>query len=104
LRTLAIRLEVGDEKDFEVMRQRAGPAFRALMIEAAIGTVPEGKESERKAYRSHAERWFKNYSGGHELAQKMFSLGAWPSLKPQLIPFCNAVRQALGQPNLADLG
>ncbi len=103
LRTLATRLEMGDQKDFDAIRSKAGQGLRDLIIAAATGTVPKGKEADRRAYKSHAERWFKSFTGGQELAGKMFSLGAWSMLKLQLMPFCNTVRQVVGQPEKADL-
>ena len=95
LRTLADRLGI-QEKDFDNIRAKAGAGLRALIIAAATGTVPEGKESQKKHYQSHAQTWFKTVGGGRELAGKVFALGAWPTLKPQLMPFCNAVRMAAG--------
>jgi putative ATP-dependent endonuclease of OLD family len=41
--------------------------------------------------------------GGRELAGKDFSLGVWPTLKPHLMPFCNAVRKAIDLAEIADL-
>ncbi len=77
--------------------------MRALIVAAALGTVPENKTSEKKIYKGHAQSWFKTVAGGRELAGKIFSLGAWPALKPQLMPFCNAVRKAVGLAELQDL-
>jgi putative ATP-dependent endonuclease of OLD family len=34
----------------------------------------------------------------------MFGLGLWPALKPELLPFCNAVRTALGLEEIEDIG
>ncbi|MEJ0024962.1 MAG: ATP-binding protein [Rhizomicrobium sp.] len=101
-RTLSERLGIAD-KDFAALKAKAGDGFRALIIEAARGSVPPGKESENKQYKAHAGTWFKSMEGGRELAGKIFSLGAWPVLKPQLLPFCNAVRKAIDLPDVADL-
>ncbi len=73
------------------------------MIEAALGTVPPGCEEDKGTYRGHGGIWFKSVAGGRELAEKLFSLGLWPALKPQLLPFCNAVRAGLGLPDVEDL-
>jgi hypothetical protein len=102
LRTLADRLGVED-KDFGSLKAKAGANFRALIIQAALGTVPLGKEDERNQYRSRAGTWFKSVEGGRELAGKVFRLGFWPSLRPQLLPLCNAVRAAVGLAEIPDV-
>jgi len=102
LRSLADRLGI-TEKDFAVLKAKAGTGFRALIVEAALGTLPTGKESEKNEYKAHAGRWFKSVDGGCELADKLFSLTLWPTLKPHLLPFCNAVRTAIGLGEIADL-
>jgi putative ATP-dependent endonuclease of OLD family len=94
LRTLADRLGLQD-KDFPALKAKAAAGLRAVMIEAALGKCPAGKEAEKKEYKSHAGTWFKSEPGGRELADKIFSVGLWPTLKPQLLPFCNAVRKSL---------
>ena len=69
------------------------------MIEAACGNAPpELAENIRKAWKKHGQRWFKSTAGGVELAEKMFALGLWPQVQPQLLPFVNAVRDAVGLP------
>ncbi|EFI52792.1 ATP-binding protein [Afipia sp. 1NLS2] len=102
LRTLADRLAIG-EKDFASIKMKAGSGLKALIIEAALGTVPAGREAEKNQYKSHAGTWFKSVDGGRELAGKVFSLGLWPGLKPQLLPFCNASRKAVDLPEIPDL-
>ena len=102
LRTLADRLGT-TEKDFALLKAKADADFKARIVEAALGTVPAGKESEKNEYKAHAGRWFKSVDGGRELAGKLFSLALWPALKPQLLPFCNAVRTAIGLSEIADL-
>jgi hypothetical protein len=101
-RTLADRLGIAD-KDFAALKANAGADFKALIVDAALGTVPIGKESEKNEYKAHAGRWFKSVDGGRELAGKLFSLALWPALKPQLLPFRNAVRTAIGLTEIADL-
>jgi putative ATP-dependent endonuclease of the OLD family len=103
LRTLADRLGTGDEKGFATIKTKAGADLKATIIAATLGKVPPDKVSEQKQYQAHERDWFKNTDGGRELAEKMFSLGAWPALKPQLMPFCNAVRKAVGLPEIQDL-
>jgi putative ATP-dependent endonuclease of OLD family len=102
LRTLADRLGIV-EKDFPTLKAKADTGFRALIVETALGAVPTGKESEKNEYKAHAGRWFKSVDGGRELADKLFSLALWPALKPQLLPFCNAVRTAIGLSEISDL-
>lgn len=97
LRTLAVRCGA-NSKDFKTLAENAGARLKQLILDAATGTVPEGvtDASEKKQYRAHAQDWFKTLDGGRELALKVFSLGLWPTLQPQLVPFCNAVRKAVG--------
>jgi putative ATP-dependent endonuclease of OLD family len=101
-RSMADRLGIA-ETDFATISAKAGLGLRALMIEAATGTVPDGKDGEASHYKSHAQSWFKTEQGGRELASKVISLGAWPTLGPQLLPFCNAVRGAVELSQLSEL-
>jgi putative ATP-dependent endonuclease of OLD family len=104
LRTLAIRLGLkGEDKDFATIEQHAGQNLEQLIIAAACGTVPQGKEAEKRIYKSHAQDWFKSIEGGRELFTKVVELGIWPSLKPRLLPFCNAVRNAVDLVPIADI-
>jgi putative ATP-dependent endonuclease of OLD family len=102
LRTLAIRLGI-DEKDFETVSAKAAPGLKALIIATASGIVPEDKVLEKKEYKAHGQVWFKTFEGGRELAEKVFALGLWSALKPQFMPFCNAVRAAVELPEITDL-
>src|SRR6266480_720407 len=102
LRSLQERLGT-ESKEFAVLREKAGANLRQLIIEAATGTVPDGKESEKKHFQSHSQDWFKSLSGGQELAKKVFSMGLWPSLKEQLLPFANAVRRAVVLQQITDI-
>ena len=102
LRTLADRLGI-HEKDFEAIKKKAGSGLRPLMLAAASGTVPDDKTSEKKQYQAHSQIWFKTVGGGQELAEKVFSLGAWVTLKPQLMPFCSALRKAVDLPEITDI-
>jgi putative ATP-dependent endonuclease of OLD family len=104
LRYLADRLNFTGKKEFTLIKEAAGDALRATIIAAAIGLVPEGTpDEEKKAYKSHGQQYFKSVAGGRELASKMFSLQIWPAFKPRLLPFCNAVRGALGLAELEDI-
>jgi len=105
LRTLADRLGLPD-KEFSSIASCCSD-LTALIIAAATGTVPdETKDAERsvkKVLQKHAEKWFKSKEGGVELAAKVFAFSLWPQLKPQLLPFLNAVRAALSLPEISDL-
>jgi putative ATP-dependent endonuclease of OLD family len=85
------------------IRAAAGDRFIPLIIEAATGTVPAGKDEEKKIYKGHAGTWFKSVEGGHEIASKMLAMGLWPLFKPHLLPFLNAVRGAVGLQQIEDL-
>ncbi|MEZ4226708.1 MAG: AAA family ATPase [Polyangiaceae bacterium] len=100
LRTLADRLD-SKHKDLDAIRTVVGDQLKQLVLEAALGTVPPEKESEKKAYRKHGQHWFKTLAGGQELAQKVFSLGVWPRIQEELLPFCNAIRRTVGQADLS---
>lgn len=104
LRTLADRLNIRD-KDFPTVSAAAGASLKQLMIDAAKGTVPAHiqDKDEKKQYKSHCQAWFKTEDGGKELLMKVLSLGLWPALKAELIPFCNAVRKAVELDEIQDL-
>ncbi|MCU7917996.1 MAG: ATP-binding protein [Candidatus Thiodiazotropha sp. (ex Epidulcina cf. delphinae)] len=100
--TLADRLGIAD-RSFDAIKTEAAD-LRALIIAAATGSNEGAAENGvAKTWKKHGRRWFKSVAGGKELATLMFALGAWPSLRPQILPFLNAVRNALGQPELEDL-
>jgi len=101
-RTLADRLGI-EAKTFAEVREKAGDGLKPLIIQAALGSVPPGKDEEKNQYKSDAGTWFKSVDGGRELAEKMFSMGLWPTLRSLLLPFCNAVRTAVGQAEVPDL-
>ena len=103
-RTLADRLGI-DDKSFATLSFTASD-LRGLIVETAVGHVPPDKvanKSERKTYEKHAQRWFKSKAGGIELEAKVFDLGLWPHFADQLLPFCNAVRNAIDMPPITEL-
>lgn len=102
LRTMADRLGI-QEKEFATIKAKAGSGLKTLILEAALGTVPQDKAAEKKQYQSHGQTWFKTRAGGRELAGKVFTLGIWSTLKPELMPFCNAVRKAVDLDEIPDL-
>lgn len=99
--TLALRLGI-EAKTFGDLAA-AGDRLRSAMIQAALGTVPPGCEEEKGTYKAHGGTWFKSLAGGRELSAKVFELGLWDDLRPQLLPFCNAVRAAINLPAIEDL-
>lgn len=105
-RHLAIRLGI-QEKDMASIRAALadkGIDLRTVMIAAASGNADGAPdEATRKAWKKHGQQWFKTKDGGRELAGKMISLGAWPTLSPQILPFLNAIREACGQTPITDL-
>jgi len=105
LRTLAIRLGI-DEKEFSAIKTKA-PDLQKLIIEAATGVIPEEKKSvdkeKKKELKKHVQHWFKSVEGGRELATKVFNFGLWPQLETQLLPFLNAVRDAVSLPKITTL-
>ena len=106
LRTLAERLGCAD-KDLHTIQsavQVQGKELRTLIIAAATGDTDGASAEDVKAWKNgHSQKWFKSEVGGRELAGKMLTLNLWPALKPVLLPFLNAVRQAAGQDHLQDL-
>jgi putative ATP-dependent endonuclease of OLD family len=105
LRTLADRLGIAD-KTFAAISAKS-INIRQLIVEAATGTVPKHMEnadkSEKKTYKNHAQRWFKNTHGGAELAAKVFSLDVWPKIKPEVMLFLNSVRAEFQLEPIGDL-
>lgn len=100
--TLAERLGATD-RSLEAITE-AAEDLRALIIAAATGNSEGASDTEtEKTWKKHGRRWFKSETGGRELAARMFELTVWPSLKPQILPFLNAVRNALGQPEIEDV-
>lgn len=101
-RTLADRLGIED-KSFAAIKEKA-PDLRQLIIEAASSAShpdPDAASDIRKAWKKHGQRWFKSLAGGEELVDKMFAFGLWPHVQAELLPFVNAVRNAVGLPSVA---
>lgn len=101
LRSLADRLFIAD-KSFASIKSVAGENLRQLILDAAHGT-PGTDEKRKKEFQSHAQTWFKTRRGGKELEEKVFSLAVWNQLKSELLPFCNAIREAVGLAPIDDL-
>ena len=100
--TLADRLRITD-RSLEAISTNASD-LRGLIIAAATGSKEGEQDSDiAKTWKKHGRRWFKSVGGGRELAARMFEFGVWPSLKPQILPFLNAVRNALGQSEIQDV-
>jgi hypothetical protein len=77
--------------------------FVQLIVAASTGAVPDDDAIDKKAFKAHAQTWFKSIDGGRELAEKVFSLGLWPQFRDRLLPFANAVRRAVGLTDVDDL-
>jgi putative ATP-dependent endonuclease of OLD family len=91
LRTVADRLRVQDNS---YAMLAAHPNFRTTIIEAATGNAPDTLSHDvKKQWKSHERAWFKSVDGGDELAVKVLASSAWNSLKPQLMPFVDAIRE-----------
>lgn len=105
LRTLADRLGLQDKTAdaIDVALKASGQTWRALIVAAATGSKVGTPEGQDKAWKKHAQQWFKSTDGGKELAQKMVALGAWEEIRPQLLPLVNAVLAAVGRPALQKL-
>jgi putative ATP-dependent endonuclease of the OLD family len=101
LRTLSDRLDLVS-KDFIDIQAKAGNRIYDLVIGAARGTVPLGKQEKSKEFKKHSQRWFKTVEGGRELLTKVFEFDLWPHLKDEVFPFINAVRKAVGLCEIAD--
>lgn len=97
MRTLADRLGIQDKSFAAILA--ATDNIRQLMIDAACGAAPtqtDAPDDQKKAWKKHGQRWFKSTAGGNELAEKVFAFGLWTHLAPQLLPFVNGVRAAVG--------
>ncbi len=105
LRTLADRLGLQDKTTdaIDVALKASGQTWRGLIVAAATGSKVGAPEGQDKAWKKHAQQWFKSTDGGKELAQKMVALGAWAEVQPQLLPLVNAVLAAVGRPALQKL-
>ncbi|MDR3717401.1 MAG: AAA family ATPase [Bryobacteraceae bacterium] len=105
LRTLAVRLGIEGKSYAAILGAAGGPAnVRNLIVAAATGSVPAGTpEGQKKAFKSHGKTWFKTEAGGRELGRKMLEFQLWPKLEGQLLPFLNAIRQAVELPVITKL-
>lgn len=104
-RTLAMRLMIED-KSYAAILAAAGNAdnVRKLIIAAATGSVPaDTPDDQKKALKSHGRTWFKSVRGGFELGSKMLEFKVWPKLEGQLLPFLNAIRQAIDMTVITEL-
>lgn len=94
-RTLMDRLQTED-KSWPTLLAQAND-IKKTIAEAAAGKVPDWvTETDRKTFKSHGRSWFKYAGGGTELARKCSEFGLWADLESDLLPFLNAIRQAVG--------
>jgi putative ATP-dependent endonuclease of OLD family len=105
LGTLADRLGISDKQPTSIEQTLAakGTTLRQLIIEASTGSKDGAPPGREKDWKKHSRNWFKSYDGGEELAQKMVSLDAWPTIYPLILPLVNAIRAAVKQPALTQL-
>lgn len=106
LRTLADRLKI-KEKDLssiEAELKKQKRTLRHVVIAAATGCKDDAPSKEEgKEWGKHGRKWFKSAEGGIELAIKMQQLGAWPKLRPTILPLVNAILSAAGQRTVTDV-
>ncbi|AMC35281.1 ATP-dependent nuclease [Janthinobacterium sp. B9-8] len=99
LRSLADRLGLNGEITTQMIQDKAGDQLIQLVTQAATGMVPASMKEDKqktKEWKGHARLWFKSVTGGHELAEKMFSLGVWPNVETKLLPLINALKTTIG--------
>ena len=105
LRSLADRLNINDTT-FERIQEVAGANLKQLIVDASAGNIPNDPSltpDNKKRLKGWCKNWFKTTEGGRELANKVFDLGAWPSLRPTLLPFVNAIRGTVGETVIGDI-
>jgi putative ATP-dependent endonuclease of OLD family len=106
LRSLADRLgiEKKDIASIEAALAAQMKTLKELIIEAASGsTVGAPDKDVAKAWKKHAQDWFKSEEGGEELAKKMVACGAWPTIQAKLLPLVNAVLFYAKRPTISGL-
>lgn len=99
-RTLAQRLGLSSKEKVDILAECAvkQTTLRAVMLAAATGSKAGASDkATEKAWAKHAQKWFKSVEGGEELAEKVFSMGLWPSLEAEMLPFLNALRALAGE-------
>ncbi|MBK8631912.1 MAG: hypothetical protein IPN84_17560 [Sphingomonadales bacterium] len=97
LRTLADR--AGSQDKSLAAIQAATDNIRQLMIDAACGNAPaEVAENTKKAWKKHGQRGPNLPRVAWSLLRKCLLLAFGPEVQPQLLPFVNAARDAVGLP------
>ena len=103
--TLSRRL--GIDGSLDAIRAVSKDKLRTAMLEASTGAVPDScqqlPKSLRNQFKGDSRLWFKSIEGGRELASKVFELGAWLSLRTEIMRFVNAVRGQFQMQPLDDL-
>lgn len=96
-RSLIDRLGLNPDATLEQIQLAAGDGLQQVVVEAALGTVPDGIEGDeqRGMYRGHAQQWFKSRAGGRELAIKVHDTGLWPELEPAFRGLLTVLRQEI---------
>jgi len=96
-----LRCEDKDLASLEFAAKAAGGDLRDFICAAATGKTDGAQDGEKREWKSHSGRWFKNEKGGGELHDKCVALGLMPNLWPVLRPLINAVRHVMGQPPMS---
>ena len=91
---------VGHGEVHHLVLQLVGLAGQRHLLQQIVGARRGPLAAHPRALRLGRQR---HRRGGRELAAKTLALGIWADLKPQLLPFCNALRKALNLAELADL-
>ena len=89
---------------YKFVKLEAGDQFHQIVIDVASGKTPDwfkGKKNEQ--FKESGRHWYKSLAGGKELGKKIFSCGAWPHLKGDMMPFFNTLRVTVGLPEISDL-
>lgn len=97
LRTMAERIGSTEDKSWGSLQSNCDH-LKGLVLASALGEVPDPipEDGDAKRYRKHSRHWFKTERGGRELVDKLFALGNFTALEPELLRFVNAVRNSLG--------
>lgn len=105
LRTIADRLGMSNKTlaEIEVALSAQKKSLRQLVKDAATGSKEGAAENQKKEWESHGRVWFKSVDGGEELACKAIRLGAWTTLKSQMMPLLNSMRNSCGLGDIPDL-
>lgn len=104
-RTIAVRLGI-DDSDIAPIQQALEArqmTLRDVIVSAATGSRDGAPEGQERQWKSHGRDWFKTAEGGRELFDVARRLGAWSTLRSELLPLVNAIRTSVGLSELDEL-